>query len=86
MAKPGRTAAEVGMEYWWEKGFIDGSPEPFNSVPLFCFSQKQKLKLQKEYARQINEYNMKNIVVVQRLPAKPQVSSVSRQKVRTESR
>ncbi|XP_048184998.1 jhy protein homolog [Corvus hawaiiensis] len=42
--------------------------------------KKQKLKLQKEYSRQINEYNMKNITVVQRLPAKPQVSSVSRQK------
>ncbi|NXM83363.1 JHY protein, partial [Oenanthe oenanthe] len=40
----------------------------------------KKLKLQKEYSRQINEYNMKNITVVQRLPAKPQVSSVSRQK------
>ncbi|NXH98473.1 JHY protein, partial [Pachycephala philippinensis] len=40
----------------------------------------QKLKLQKEYSRQINEYNMKNISVVQRLPAKPQVASVSRQK------
>ncbi|KFO61629.1 JHY protein, partial [Corvus moneduloides] len=42
--------------------------------------KKQKLKLQKEYSRQINEYNMKNITVVQRFPAKPQVSSVSRQK------
>ncbi|KAL2295820.1 hypothetical protein Nmel_017344 [Mimus melanotis] len=43
--------------------------------------KKEKLKLQKEYSRQINEYNMKNITVVQRLPAKPsQVSSVSRQK------
>ncbi|NXI88418.1 JHY protein, partial [Rhipidura dahli] len=42
--------------------------------------KKQKLRLQKEYSRQINEYNMKNIIVVQRLPAKPQVSSVSRQK------
>ncbi|NXT70379.1 JHY protein, partial [Chaetops frenatus] len=42
--------------------------------------KKQKLKLQKEYSRQIKEYNMKNITVVQRLPAKPQVSSVSRQK------
>ncbi|NWS00930.1 JHY protein, partial [Motacilla alba] len=40
----------------------------------------KKLKLQKEYSRQIKEYNMKNITVVQRLPAKPQVSSVSRQK------
>ncbi|NXR80805.1 JHY protein, partial [Pycnonotus jocosus] len=42
--------------------------------------KKEKLKLQKEYSRQIKEYNMKNIAVVQRLPAKPQVSSVSRQK------
>ncbi|NXB01204.1 JHY protein, partial [Cnemophilus loriae] len=42
--------------------------------------KKQKLKLQKEYSRQIKEYNMKNITVVQRLPAKPQVSSVTRQK------
>ncbi|XP_066059650.1 jhy protein homolog [Chamaea fasciata] len=42
--------------------------------------KKEKLKLQKEYSRQIKEYNMKNITVVQRLPAKPQVSSVSRQK------
>ncbi|NWW09959.1 JHY protein, partial [Oreocharis arfaki] len=42
--------------------------------------KKQKLKLQKEYSKQINEYNMKNIIVVQRLPAKPQVSSVARQK------
>ncbi|NXH37666.1 JHY protein, partial [Dicaeum eximium] len=40
----------------------------------------KKLKLQKEYSRQIKEYNMKNITVAQRLPAKPQVSSVSRQK------
>ncbi|NWZ33775.1 JHY protein, partial [Brachypodius atriceps] len=40
----------------------------------------KKLKLQKEYSRQIKEYNMKNIAVVHRLPAKPQVSSVSRQK------
>ncbi|NXQ30841.1 JHY protein, partial [Alaudala cheleensis] len=40
----------------------------------------KKLKLQKEYSRQIKEYNMKNIAVVQRLPAKPQVSSVCRQK------
>ncbi|NWR25752.1 JHY protein, partial [Emberiza fucata] len=40
----------------------------------------KKLKLQKEYSRQIKEYNMRNITVVQRLPAKPQVSSVSRQK------
>ncbi|NXY37055.1 JHY protein, partial [Pomatorhinus ruficollis] len=40
----------------------------------------KKLKLQKEYSRQIKEYNMKNITVVQRLPAKAQVSSVSRQK------
>lgn len=70
------------MEYWWEKGFIDASPEPLNSSPFFCFSQKEKLKLQKEYSRQIKEYNMRNITVVQRLPAKPPVSSVSRQKVR----
>ncbi|NXR93788.1 JHY protein, partial [Hypocryptadius cinnamomeus] len=42
--------------------------------------KKEKLKLQKEYSRQIKEYNMKNITVVQRLPAKPQVSLVSRQK------
>ncbi|NWI45867.1 JHY protein, partial [Picathartes gymnocephalus] len=42
--------------------------------------KKQKLKLQKEYSRQIKEYNMKNITVGQRLPAKPQVPSVSRQK------
>ncbi|NXG18090.1 JHY protein, partial [Grallaria varia] len=43
--------------------------------------KKQKLKLQKEYSRQIKEYNMKNITFVQRLPKKPQVtSSVSRQK------
>ncbi|NXW69071.1 JHY protein, partial [Hirundo rustica] len=40
----------------------------------------KKLKLQKEYSRQIKEYNMRNITVVQRSPAKPQVSSVSRQK------
>ncbi|XP_027762765.1 jhy protein homolog [Empidonax traillii] len=43
--------------------------------------KKQKLKLQKEYSRQIKEYNMKNITSVQKLPAKPQVTpSVSRQK------
>ncbi|NWV43113.1 JHY protein, partial [Grantiella picta] len=43
--------------------------------------KKQKLELQKEYSRQIKEYNMKNITVVQSvLPTKPQVSSVSRQK------
>ncbi|NXO12858.1 JHY protein, partial [Oriolus oriolus] len=42
--------------------------------------KKQKLRQQKEYSKQINEYNMKNIIVVQRLPAKPQVASVSRQK------
>ncbi|NWU77891.1 JHY protein, partial [Onychorhynchus coronatus] len=43
--------------------------------------KKQKLKLQKEYSRQIKEYNMKNITLVQKLPTKPQVtSSVSRQK------
>ncbi|NWS21418.1 JHY protein, partial [Pachyramphus minor] len=39
------------------------------------------LKLQKEYSRQIKEYNMKNITLVQKLPTKPQVtSSVLRQK------
>ncbi|NXM28305.1 JHY protein, partial [Oxyruncus cristatus] len=43
--------------------------------------KKQKLNLQKEYSRQIKEYNMKNITLVQKLPTKPQVtSSVSRQK------
>ncbi|NXY68581.1 JHY protein, partial [Glareola pratincola] len=43
--------------------------------------KKEKLKRQKEYAKQIKEHNMKNIVSVQRLPTKPQVvSSVSRQK------
>ncbi|NXY61244.1 JHY protein, partial [Callaeas wilsoni] len=42
--------------------------------------KKQKLKLQKEYSRQIKEYNMKNISVAQRLPAKLQVPSVARQK------
>ncbi|NXO75390.1 JHY protein, partial [Sitta europaea] len=42
--------------------------------------KKEKLKLQKEYSRQIKEYNMKNITVVQRLPEKAQVSSVCRQK------
>ncbi|XP_054150885.1 jhy protein homolog [Melozone crissalis] len=42
--------------------------------------KKEKMKLQKEYSRQIKEYNMRNITVVQRLPAKPQVPSVSRQK------
>uniref|UniRef100_A0A8C3QD19 Junctional cadherin complex regulator n=1 Tax=Geospiza parvula TaxID=87175 RepID=A0A8C3QD19_GEOPR len=42
--------------------------------------KKEKIKLQKEYSRQIKEYNMRNITVVQRLPAKPQVFSVSRQK------
>ncbi|XP_053819537.1 jhy protein homolog [Vidua chalybeata] len=43
--------------------------------------KKEKLKLQKEYSRQIKEYNMKNIIVLQRfLPAKPQVSSGCRQK------
>ncbi|NXD30180.1 JHY protein, partial [Spelaeornis formosus] len=40
----------------------------------------KKMKLQKEYSRQIKEYNMKNLTVVQRLPEKPQVSSLSRQK------
>ncbi|NWT80171.1 JHY protein, partial [Lanius ludovicianus] len=42
--------------------------------------KKQKLKLQKEYSREINEYNMRNLVVAQRFPAKPQASSVSREK------
>ncbi|NXM71470.1 JHY protein, partial [Serilophus lunatus] len=43
--------------------------------------KKQKLELQKEYSRQIKDYNMKNITFVQRLPKKPQVtSSVTRQK------
>ncbi|NXF06927.1 JHY protein, partial [Smithornis capensis] len=43
--------------------------------------KKQKLKLQKEYSRQIKEYNMKNITFAQRVPTKPQVtSSVTRQK------
>ncbi|NWV17966.1 JHY protein, partial [Origma solitaria] len=42
--------------------------------------KQQKLKLQKEYSRQIKEYNMKNITVIQRLPTKPQVSAVARQK------
>ncbi|XP_050839506.1 jhy protein homolog [Serinus canaria] len=41
--------------------------------------KKEKMKLQKEYSRQIKEYNMKNITVLQRLPAKPPVS-VARQK------
>ncbi|NWY90998.1 JHY protein, partial [Loxia curvirostra] len=39
----------------------------------------KKMKLQKEYSKQIKEYNMKNITVLQRLPAKPPVS-VARQK------
>lgn len=73
------------MEKGWEKGSIDGSPEALNCTSLFSFPQKQKLNLQKEYSRQIKEYNMKNITVVQRSPVKPQVSSVSRQKVRAES-
>ncbi|OXB81283.1 UNVERIFIED_CONTAM: hypothetical protein H355_014327 [Colinus virginianus] len=43
--------------------------------------KKEKLKQQKEYAQQIKEHNMKNIVLVQKLPPKPQpASSVSRQK------
>ncbi|CAN8199125.1 unnamed protein product [Coccothraustes coccothraustes] len=42
--------------------------------------KKEKMKLQKEYSRQIKEYNMRNITVLQRLPAKPQVSAVARQK------
>ncbi|NXS26268.1 JHY protein, partial [Pomatostomus ruficeps] len=40
----------------------------------------QKLRLQQEYSRQVKEYNMKNITVAQRLPAKPPVCSVTRQK------
>ncbi|NXY46736.1 JHY protein, partial [Ceuthmochares aereus] len=41
----------------------------------------EKLKQQKEYAKQIKEYNMKNIASVQRVPTKPQIISlVSRQK------
>ncbi|NWX84891.1 JHY protein, partial [Nothoprocta ornata] len=41
----------------------------------------EKLRQQKEYAKQINEHNMKNITSVQRSPAKPNVTtSVSRQK------
>ncbi|KFV55067.1 Uncharacterized protein C11orf63, partial [Gavia stellata] len=41
----------------------------------------EKLKQQKEYAKQIKEHNMKSIASIQRLPTKPQViSSVSRQK------
>ncbi|XP_035747592.1 jhy protein homolog [Egretta garzetta] len=43
--------------------------------------KKEKLKRQKEYAKQVKEHNMKSIASVQRLPTKPQViSSVSRQK------
>nr|XP_031362694.1 jhy protein homolog [Lonchura striata domestica] len=43
--------------------------------------KKEKLKLQKEYSRQIKEYNMKNITVLQRfLPVKPQVSPGCRHK------
>lgn len=53
---------------------------------LFSFCQKEKLKQQKEYAKQIKEHNMKSIASIQRLPTKPQVlSSASRQKVRTGS-
>ncbi|NWI70325.1 JHY protein, partial [Todus mexicanus] len=41
----------------------------------------EKLKQQKEYAKQIKEYNMRSIALVPRLPTKPQVvSSESRQK------
>ncbi|KGL85513.1 Uncharacterized protein C11orf63, partial [Tinamus guttatus] len=41
----------------------------------------EKLRQQKEYAKQIKEHNMKNMTSVQRLPAKPKVTtSVSRQK------
>ncbi|NWI25284.1 JHY protein, partial [Sula dactylatra] len=43
--------------------------------------KKEKLKHQKEYAKQIKDHNMKSISSVQRLPTKPQaVSSVSRQR------
>ncbi|XP_010224994.1 PREDICTED: uncharacterized protein C11orf63-like, partial [Tinamus guttatus] len=43
--------------------------------------KKEKLRQQKEYAKQIKEHNMKNMTSVQRLPAKPKVTtSVSRQK------
>ncbi|NXH09938.1 JHY protein, partial [Bucco capensis] len=42
---------------------------------------REKLKQQKEYAKQVKEHNMKSITLVQRLPTKPQVvSSVARQK------
>nr|XP_009672352.1 PREDICTED: uncharacterized protein C11orf63 homolog isoform X2 [Struthio camelus australis] len=48
---------------------------------LTANKKKEKLKQQKEYAKQIKEHNMKNIASVQRLPTKPKVtSSVSRQK------
>ncbi|OXB65759.1 hypothetical protein ASZ78_004435 [Callipepla squamata] len=43
--------------------------------------KKERLKQQKEYAQRIKEHNMKNMVLVQKLPSKPQAaSSVSRQK------
>lgn len=69
----------------WKKCFIDGSLRCVVNHTLFFFCQKEKLKQQKEYAKQIKEHNMKNIALVQRLPTKPQVISlVSRQKVRLE--
>ncbi|NXA38982.1 JHY protein, partial [Eudromia elegans] len=41
----------------------------------------EKLRQQKEYAKQVKEYNMKSMTCIERLPAKPKVtSSVSRQK------
>ncbi|XP_061870242.1 jhy protein homolog [Colius striatus] len=43
--------------------------------------KKEKLKQQREYAKQVKEHNMKTIAPVHRLPTKPQVvSSMSRQK------
>ncbi|KAM6312664.1 jhy protein homolog [Podargus strigoides] len=43
--------------------------------------KKEKLRQQKEYAKQIREHNMKSTALVQWLPIRPQViSSVSRQK------
>ncbi|KAM8795523.1 jhy protein homolog [Eudromia elegans] len=43
--------------------------------------KKEKLRQQKEYAKQVKEYNMKSMTCIERLPAKPNVtSSVSRQK------
>lgn len=64
---------------------MDPLGQVINRTP-FSFCQKEKLKQQKEYAKQIKEHNKKSIASVQSLPTKPQVaSSVSRQKVRTES-